>query len=590
VTALPRALLLLGFFSAVAAGQTLRGVQAEFAAIGDRVIPATVFVRAAGLDMSRGGGSTGVVIHESGYVLSDADSTLTSVEPGPDGKPVKRHGTDAIVRLPAPDHREFAAVLVRRDEETDSSLLRITDKVSGRLPTVPPGSSDELHVGDFSIVVGNTFGSGLEGEPSLTMGSVSALILRRAEGGGRFERIYTSAAVNPGCNGGPCLDSEGRLVGIVSTWDASPTSPFRALGIVTPLDRIRERYRDVPDFDRVFPDPKQLKPRSAEAAVLERAFGIVAHGVYPSIVSLTVVREGAKGVMQIPNPLRAQDPAQPPTVPIPLYPGPYSAVVLSADGWIATCTTNLWEFDTIRSVTAHLTDGRDLPARIVARDRYRMIGLLKVEATDLVPLNPATAESLTVGRFALALGNPFGADRQEAPLFTRGIISNLHRISRDHDAIQTDAGMNDALIGGALVSLDGKLLGINLAYNTEQFGRNSGIGFAIPTPAIEPVLPQLKEGKNVEPGWMGIQQPTRNDDGELVLPLVTPDGPAAKAGLRNGDRVVEVDGRKADSFKDPLDFIEYVRSKGPGGELRLEVRRGAESLSIVVVLSSRPGD
>ncbi|MCU0727374.1 MAG: trypsin-like peptidase domain-containing protein [Planctomycetes bacterium] len=590
MTTLPRTLLLLGLLSALAAGQTLRGVQAEFAAIGDRVIPATVFVRAAGVDTRQGGGSTGVVIHESGYVLSDADSTLTSVEPGPDGNPVKRHGTDAIVRLPAPDHREFAAILVRRDEETDSSLLRITDKVGGRLPFVSLGSSDELHVGDFSIVVGNTFGSGLEGEPSLTMGSVSALILRRAGGGGRFERIYTSAAVNPGCNGGPCLDSEGRLVGVVSTWDLSPTSPFRALGIVTPLDRIRERYRDVPDFEKIFPDPKQMKPRSAEAAILERAFGIVARGACPAIVSLTVSREGAKGVMQIRNPMRARDPSLPPTMDIPLYPGPYSGVVLSADGWIATCTANLWEFDTIKSVTAHLVDGRDLPARIVARDRYRMIGLLKVEATDLVPLPSATDADLTVGRFALALGNPFGPERQEAPLFTRGIISNLHRINRDFDAIQTDAGMNDAMIGGALVSLDGKLLGINLAYNPETFGRNSGIGFAIPTPALAPVLPQLREGKNVEPGWMGIQQPTMNEEGELVFPVVSPDGPAAKAGLRNGDRLVEVDGRKSSSFKDPVDFIEYVRGKGPGAELKLEVRRGTESLSIVVILGSRPGD
>ena len=125
-------------------------------------------------------------------------------------------------------------MLVRRDEETDSSLLKITDAVSGKLPCILMGSSDALKVGDFSIVVGNTFGAGVEGEPSLTMGSVSALLKRRMPDGGRFEKIYTSAAVNPGANGGPCLDAEGRLVGIVSSFETSPTSPFRALGIINP--------------------------------------------------------------------------------------------------------------------------------------------------------------------------------------------------------------------------------------------------------------------------------------------------------------------------------------------------------------------
>ena len=265
-------------------------------------------------------------------------------------------------------------------------------------------------------------------------------------------------------------------------------------------------------------------------------------------------------------------------------------MVLSADGWIATCTVNLWEFDKIKSVTAHLADGRDMPAQIVARDRYRLIAVLKVEATDLKPLVPAVEADLAVGRFALALGNPFGAERQEAPLFTRGIVSNLHRLSADFDAIQTDAGMNDALIGGALVSLEGKLLGISLLVNPEQFGRNSGIGFAIPMPALSKVLPQLKAGKNVEPGYIGISNPTRNKEGEIVLPVVTPDGPAGQAGLVNGDRIVMVDDRRADSFKDPSEFIEYLRSRSPGYEMKFKIKRGTEEKDITVVLGSRRGD
>ena len=332
-----------------------------------------------------------------------------------------------------------------------------------------------------------------------------------------------------------------------------------------------------------------MKPRSDEAAVLEQAFAIVAREAFASIVSLTVTREGAQGVMKMPNPMRAQNPAAPPEVDIPLYPGPYSAVVLSADGWIATCTVNLWEFDKIKSVTAHLADGRDMPAQIVARDRYRLIAVLKVEATDLKPLVPAVEADLAVGRFALALGNPFGAERQEAPLFTRGIVSNLHRLSADFDAIQTDAGMNDALIGGALVSLEGKLLGISLLVNPErlvQFRHR----LRDPDAGAFEGPPELKAGKNVEPGYIGISNPTRNKEGEIVLPVVTPDGPAGQAGLMNGDRVVMVDDRKADSFKDPSEFIEYLRSRSPGYEMKFKIKRGTEEKDITVVLGSCRGD
>ncbi len=588
--AVARAAALLALLGGIAAGQSLKGIQQEFAAVGDRVIPATVIVRAVEVNNPGITGSTGVIVHEKGYVLSDADATLTAVTPDDKGQPVKRHGTDAVVRLPAPDLREFRAIVVRRDEETDTTLLRITDSVPGRLPFVPLGSSDTLKVGDFNIIVGNAFGSGQEGEPSLSMGAVSALIKRRVSGGGRYDKIYTSAAVNPGCNGGPSVDAEGRIVGIVSSFETNPTSPFRALGIVNPIDRIRAKYEGVEDFALVFPDPQAVKPRSDEAAILENAFAIVAHHAFRSLASLEVKREGAKTTVTMLNPGRQGNPSAPPTIEVPRYDGPCSAVVISADGWILTSTANLWEFATIKEVTAHLYDGRSVAAKVVARDRFRGIALLKVEAEGLVPLPMAAEADYAVGRFALALGNPFGADRQEAPLLTYGIVSGLNRIDADHNAIQTDAGMNDAMIGGALVSLDGKLLGVNLLKEPDRYGRNSGIGFAIPMATVEKNLARMQAGTDIEPGFMGIGPMGKNEAGDFVFPQVDPAGPAGKAGLMAGDVLLQADDRKVSSFPDIPDFINYVRSKPPGVVLSLKVRRGNDEKDLEITLGSRPGD
>ena len=571
-----------------AAGQSLRGIRKEFADVGENVIPATVIVKSDQMK-GPGGGSTGVIIHPSGYVLSDADATIITAERTPEGEVKKTHGMDAIVQLPYPDLRKFKAVVIRRDPETDSTLLKITEERLEDLHFVPMGSSDGLLVGAFSIIVGNMFGSGQEGEPALSMGCVSALVNRTGLGGGKYEMIYTSAAVNPGMNGGPSLDAEGRLVGIISTWEADPASPFRALGKVTPIDRIRARYADLDCFDEVFPDPRTLKPRSDEAAVLEQAFSIVARHTYPSVVSIEVDRGGATKPIK----MRMQNPRNPGGPPLeiemPRYRGPYSGVVLSKDGLVLTCNANLWAYPEIKGITVHLRDGRSLPGKVRARDRYRDVALIEVEATDLVPL--PIAKEPTVGRFALAVGNPFGEDRHDAPLLTYGIVSGVHRLNRDLDAIQTDAGLTDAMVGGALVTLEGELLGLNLLVQPERFGRNSGIGFAIPMTSLETSLPKLRRGDDVLPGTLSVQFGT-NDEQAYVCVLVVPNGPAAKGGMESGDVILEVESRRASSFASMEELIDFIREKGPGYNLKVTVGRGENRTEhdLVITMGTKEED
>jgi S1-C subfamily serine protease len=576
------ALLLL---AGVARGQSLKGVQKEFAAVGENAIPATVVVKSP--ENKGPGGSTGVLIHPGGYVLSDADATIVAVVDAQGKVTGRRHTTDALIKLPAPDHRTLAAVVLRRDPDTDTTLLKITDKVE-KLPHVTVGTSERLKVGAFNLIVGNAFGSGNEGEPALSIGCISALMKRDALGGGRYQMIYTSAAVNPGTNGGPSLDAEGHLVGIVSTWEADPASPFRTLGKITPVDLIRASYADLECFEEVFPDPRMMKARSDQAAILEDAFSIIGRHTYPSVVCIEVERGEVKLTKTIRNPLLGRVPNIPLTVEVPRYQGPYSGVVYRKEGLILTCEENLWGYEAIEKITVHLTDGRSLPGTVRARDRYRGIALIEVKADDLIPLPVAEESDLEVGRFALAVGNPFGAAPQEAPLLTVGVVSGVHRLSKNLDAIQTDAGLIDSMVGGPLVTLTGKLLGLTLLTNPEYYGRNSGVGFAIPMTAMEQSLPLLLKGTNVEPGWLGIGMPMLNDEGDIVFTAVTPDGPAGKAGLKPKDRLLMVDGKSATRFGSVPEFIEYATALGPDKVLRLKVKRGGGEQELEITLGRRP--
>lgn len=562
-----RTVLLLGLLtlaSPVSGGAlSLAQVDKDFAEAAGVLVRATVLIRGEGAPEGMLG-SSGVVIHPDGYVLSDADATLIQVQPGI-GPPQKTHAGKATVRFP--DGKVYPATVVKRDEATDSSLLRI-DAKGVTFKALPLGSSDEVGVGSWAMLCGNAFGTANEGRPAAALGVISAIHLGT---------LYTSAAVNPGSNGGPCADAEGRLVGIVSTWEAQPSAPLYGFGRVTPLNRIRRRYQELPEFDRLFPDPKTLPPRARSAAVLEEAFRILARRVYPSVVSIAFKRSpGADRTEIVVTPQGKQ-------VPLPCYGGPASGLLYDREGHVLTALSNLWGFERITGTTVHLPDGRDLPARILARDRVRGLALLKVEATGLPCLEPASDDGVRVGQFAFALGNPWGRKQEPAPLFTFGIVSALHQLDKRRDALQTDAGMNDANAGGPLVDLQGRLLGLNTLQSPERFGRNSGIGFAVPPAAIAEVLPRMKEGRDVLPGSLGVAL-AETTDGKVTIQDVVPGSPAENAGLAAGDIVTTLNGQAIGSAAQIVDLIGAMQA---GDLAEVEGVRGGAPLKIPVTLGER---
>jgi serine protease Do len=225
--------------------------------------------------------------------------------------------------------------------------------------------------------------------------------------------------------------------------------------------------------------------------------------------------------------------------------GPTTGLVVSEDGYIISSAFNF--ISKPASVLVEFADGRRFPAEEVATDRSRMLTLLKIDAEKLKPAVPAKTEDLKVGQWGIAVGRTYDP---EVPNVSVGIVSALDRIWGK--AIQTDAKVSPMNYGGPLVDISGKVIGILVPLSvrgTEATAGvewyDSGIGFAVPLEDVYQIMERLKQGEDLYPGLMGVSF-KRNDlvEGELKIDMVRPDSPAYRAGMRRGDVLVSVNGRK----------------------------------------------
>jgi len=270
-----------------------------------------------------------------------------------------------------------------------------------------------------------------------------------------------------------------------------------------------------------------------------------------------------------------------------------SGVIVSKDGYILT---NNHVVDGADEIKVGLNDGRDLPAKVVGTDSKSDVAVLKVEASDLAPLPLADSDKLEVGDLTLAIGNPFGIGQT----VTMGIVSAMGRatLGLDYeDFIQTDAAINPGNSGGALVDANGRLIGINTAILSRS-GGNQGIGFAIPSNLARSVMESLVKNGRVIRGYMGLlpQDVTPGLAKEFNLPdnsagalvaEVTPKSPAEKAGLKNGDIIVEINGKPV---KDARHLRLQVAQVAPGTKVPVKIVRDGDSKTLEVVLKEFPKD
>ena len=259
-----------------------------------------------------------------------------------------------------------------------------------------------------------------------------------------------------------------------------------------------------------------------------------------------------------------------------------SGFIISADGYVVTnnhLIQGAGGTGTVDTVTVITTDRKEYTARIVGRDATSDLAVLKIEGRNLPYVQWGDSTSARVGDWVLAIGNPYGL----GGTVTAGIISALHRgitgVGAYDRYIQTDAAINMGNSGGPMFDLNGNVIGINSALISPT-GASVGIGLAIPAELAKPVIDALRRGQRPQRGYLGVGlQPLDDslapslglpkDSGEIVRAVV-PDGPAARAGLRQGDVIVRVNGQPVT----PDQTVSFLIANTPvGSRIPLEIIR-----------------
>jgi serine protease Do len=271
-----------------------------------------------------------------------------------------------------------------------------------------------------------------------------------------------------------------------------------------------------------------------------------------------------------------------------------SGFIISPKGYLIS---NNHVVEGASEIRVKLADGREFEAEPVGLDAKTDTALLKLKSSSgeikdlpIVPLG--NSDSLEVGEFVVAVGNPFGFDES----VSLGIVSAKERVigAGPYDEfIQTDAAINPGNSGGPLFNTRGEVVGVNTAI----VAHGQGIGFAIPVNMVKALLPQLLEKGRATRGWLGvsIQEVTpelsrmlklERTQGALIAGVMKA-GPADAGGLRAGDLVVGVNGRKVDTYNQLMRYVAFI---APGTSTKLTVLREGKERNLEVTLGERPED
>ncbi len=276
-----------------------------------------------------------------------------------------------------------------------------------------------------------------------------------------------------------------------------------------------------------------------------------------------------------------------------------SGFIISADGFVVT-NNHVVSPDnraTLEEITITMPDGTEYQAELVGADAASDLAVLKIQSENTFPfVNFGDSAATRVGEWVVAIGNPFGL----GGTVTSGIVSAVYRNTGQGGAydrfIQTDASINRGNSGGPLFDMRGNVIGINNAIFSPS-GGSVGIGFAIPAEIAAPIVEQLRQGNEIERGFLGVSLEPMNDDladslglprnrGEMVQ-SVQDDSAADSAGLRAGDIIVSVNGQEVTS-EQTVSFL--VANIAPGENVAVDAIRDGNRISLNATLGKRPSE
>lgn len=271
--------------------------------------------------------------------------------------------------------------------------------------------------------------------------------------------------------------------------------------------------------------------------------------------------------------------------------GQGSGVIVSPDGYVLT---NNHVIAGAKTVTVTLPDKREFKGRIVGTDPKSDVAVVKIDGSQLPTIPWGDSSRLQVGEYVLAVGNPFGLNST----VTLGIVSALGRghmgITQYEDFIQTDAAINPGNSGGALVNTRGELVGINTAIFS-QTGGYQGVGFAVPTGMSKPIYESLVKTGKVVRGFLGIGIQDLNHDlaksfgvtgsNGAVVTDVKEEGPAEKAGIKQGDVILSFQGTP---IEDAVTLQRAVTRSAVGSKVTVKVMRDGQEKELVVTIAELP--
>lgn len=331
---------------------------------------------------------------------------------------------------------------------------------------------------------------------------------------------------------------------------------------------------------------------------MQQAFMEVADGVLPSVVEVNVLQV----VQQQPQSLFEYFFGSPDQQGQQQRQGLGSGVIVRTEGDTVYVVTNYHVVREADEISVVLSDGREFEGSLVGGDQRTDLALLEFTSSDSIPvIELGDSDEARTGQWVLAVGNPFGFEST----VTVGIISAMGRTAQPGtpvggftEYIQTDAAMNRGNSGGALVDLDGRLVGVN-TWIASQSGGSVGLGFAIPVNVVTSAIDDFIEEGRIVYGWLGV---TATNAGSRALPGLMEDlgaadesgvlidnihtaSPASGGDIVPGDYVTAVDGS---SITNPTEFARAVGGNQPGTEVSFTLFRYGEEREVTITLDEQP--